>query len=163
MEWQAWASSPDGTTRFGQRDRGSSVLGRSPIRIRSPSRRGTRRWSQWCGVQPRWPPIVSASEDRTVKCVGCRLWPGDASHLRETIGREWRDLQPRRSPHRHRLERGPDSLWDAGPDRSLSRFKGHGSRVYSVAFSPDGRRIASASLDETVKVWDAAIGKVCSP
>ena len=30
--------------------------------------------------------------------------------------------------------------------------------VYTVAWSPDGRRIASGSYDETVQVWDAANG-----
>src|SRR5207249_4526695 len=31
--------------------------------------------------------------------------------------------------------------------------------VESVAFSPDGKRLASGSYDQTVKVWDAATGQ----
>src|SRR5688572_27491023 len=35
---------------------------------------------------------------------------------------------------------------------------GHSGWVYSVAFSPDGKLLASGSSDQTIKLWDVATG-----
>ena len=39
-----------------------------------------------------------------------------------------------------------------------SPFEGHANQVNSVAYSPDGKHIASSSDDSTVRVWDLSTG-----
>ena len=38
-------------------------------------------------------------------------------------------------------------------------LKGHADRVVTAHFSPDGKRIVTASWDKTARVWDAATGE----
>src|SRR5260221_504966 len=45
------------------------------------------------------------------------------------------------------------------PAQATVTLKGHNAEVTSVVFSPDGKRLASGSVDRTVKVWDALSGK----
>ena len=47
----------------------------------------------------------------------------------------------------------------AGQPKPPKTLKGHTREVFSVAFSPDGKTVASGSADQSIKLWDVAGGK----
>ncbi len=54
---------------------------------------------------------------------------------------------------------GAARIWDAATGKELAVLKGHSSFVVSAIFSPDGRRLVTASWDKTAIVWDVATGR----
>jgi WD40 repeat protein len=45
---------------------------------------------------------------------------------------------------------------EAGPGEGRATLKGHDLSVWSVAYSSDGRTLASGSYDRAVRLWEAA-------
>src|SRR5262249_44632981 len=55
--------------------------------------------------------------------------------------------------------KGPDNtvqVWDVAAGKEIGSFKGHEGTIAALAFTPDGKRLASGSGDTTVLVWNAA-------
>jgi WD40 repeat protein len=53
----------------------------------------------------------------------------------------------------------PPRILDLQRGEELALLEGHDSPVAAVAFSHDGHRLATASLDHTARIWDAETGK----
>ncbi len=51
------------------------------------------------------------------------------------------------------------NIWDSNTNSSKHILKGHEDYIACLAYSPDGKIIASGSHDQTVRLWDVKTGK----
>jgi WD40 repeat protein len=50
-------------------------------------------------------------------------------------------------------------LWETGSGKLIRAMAGHTNTTWGLRFSPDGKRLASASLDQTGRLWDGETGQ----
>ena len=117
-----------------------------------------------CGVQPSAPTVSASLLLLTTERRGSGTRRrGSDRRVAQRPRRcgEKRGVQPRRPTPRHRVfgRRRRGSGMRRPASRSAKPLKGHEGGVYSAAFSPNGKRIVTASDDGTARVWDVATGQ----
>ena len=99
--------------------------------------------------------LASAGDDNTL-----RLWDSETGELLETIDRDTDYLRAIAfSPDDRRIAASTSCalrVWDLATLQQESVRLGHVDTVSTVAFTPDGTRIVTASKDTSLKIWDAA-------
>ncbi|MGZ5267108.1 MAG: nSTAND1 domain-containing NTPase [Caldimonas sp.] len=114
---------------------------------------GHGNWVEAVGFGPEGQRLVSVSRDRTM-----RFW-NLASHEGSVNAIAFNPVAERAQFATGSSDRSA-RLWDRSGDvaRLAGILRGHTGDVYRLAYSPRGDRIATASFDGTVKLWDTASG-----
>ncbi|KAJ5456081.1 uncharacterized protein N7458_004345 [Penicillium daleae] len=58
----------------------------------------------------------------------------------------------------YQLKAAPFKVWDPANGQCTLILEGHNGSIYSITWSQDGSRLASASFDKTVRIWYLASG-----
>jgi len=101
--------------------------------------------------------IAAANEDKTL-----RLWEANSGRLLARFAGHRAALTACAIDPTGRLlssgREGALRLWTL-PETVRPPIESHGAAVQGVAFTPDSRRVVSASLDRELRIWDAETGE----
>ena len=106
--------------------------------------------------------VLSASWDESLKIWDASLRATALlhSHPATSSSGDRLRLVARRRPRTLRVGGSePEDLGCGGTGECLLTLSGHARSVSGCAWSPDGRRVLSASGDQSLKIWDAASGE----
>jgi WD40 repeat protein/tRNA A-37 threonylcarbamoyl transferase component Bud32 len=121
-----------------------------------------------CKGAPRWVQGLAFSPDG--KLLAATPFGSDVCFWNAATGEYVRTLTGENSSGRASMAFSPDGrhlartanavieIWDLTAGRRPMRLQGHTNYTSSVAFSPDGMRLASGSQDRTVRIWDTVTG-----
>jgi WD40 repeat protein len=119
-------------------------------------------------LQEQAPCIAFLPDGKTLAATGnpekkINLWDLDAGKVRASLnGAHWGNGGLAVAPDGKTIVTGADmtvKLWDIATKKRISTIRGFGSLVLCVAFSSDGKLVASGDGEDKVKIWDVATGK----
>lgn len=101
--------------------------------------------------------LLSASENIT------KLWDAQTGAEIRTLGASVADFSPDGKLIAGGMSDGTVKLWDAQTGTEIRAMKAHSTFVSAVAFSPDGKRVASKGMasqgeKEPIKLWNVETG-----
>jgi WD40 repeat protein len=121
---------------------------------------GQNRLQSWLRIAP--------SDSEALNLVAPAVY-GEASSLLkrgdwQQAAQKYQQTSSSGSPHADQLKallhQYPGFVWHLGKPPTPRILAGHSGPVHSVIWSADGRRLATAGSDATVRIWDTASGKL---